>query len=113
MILKNFFANIQAFLNRPNIYRIWASAKNKYILVTLAFIVWILFVDENNMIDRFFAWRKFKQLERTKEYFQEKIKKDHYEMEELDKNKNLERLAREKYLMKRKNEDIYIIKEEK
>jgi cell division protein FtsB len=44
--------------------------------------------------------------------FQDKIKKDRDEMEELDKNKNLERLAREKYLMKRKNEDIYIIKED-
>jgi hypothetical protein len=111
--LKKLIANIKAFLERPKVHRLWANAKNKYILATIAFVVWILFIDENNMIDRFFAWRKYKQLEHTRQYFEDKIKKDHYEMEELDKNKNLERLAREKYLMKKKNEDIYIIKEDK
>lgn len=111
--MKKIIANIQAFLNRPKINVLWMGMKNKYILATIAFIVWILFIDENNAIDRFFAWRKYKELETTKAYFQEKIKKDHDEMQELDKNKNLERLAREKYLMKRKNEDIYIIKEDK
>jgi len=110
--LKKLISNIQAFLNKPKIHAIWSNVKNKYILATIAFVVWVLFIDENNVIDRFFAWRKYNELVHTKEYFQDKIKKDRDEMEELDKNKNLERLAREKYLMKRKNEDIYIIKED-
>ena len=110
--MKKLISNIRDFLNRPKVHALWSNVKNKYILATIAFLVWVLFIDENNMIDRFFAWRKYKELEHTRAYFQEKIKKDHYEMEELDKNKNLERLAREKYLMKKKTEDIYIIKEE-
>ena len=110
--MKRFFANIAESIKNSRFKKIWDKIRNKYVIATLAFLVWIVFIDENNVIDRFFAWRKMKDLEKTKEYFQEKIKKDQYEMKEMDKNKNLERLAREKYLMKKKNEDIYIIKED-
>lgn len=110
--MSTFKEHITNFWQKPAIQHIWSNTKNKYILVTIAFCVWVTFIDENNLIDRFFAWRKYKELEQTKAYFEDKIKKDRYEMQELDKNKNLERLAREKYLMKRKNEDIYIIKED-
>lgn len=109
--MKRIYSNIADWYSNSRFKRVWDKIRNKYVIATLAFIVWIVFIDENNVIDRFFAWRKMKELEQTKLYFQEKIKKDQYEMKELDKNKNLERLAREKYLMKKKEEDIYIIKE--
>jgi cell division protein DivIC len=84
--------------------------KNKFILTLVVFFVWILFFDQNNLADRYISLRHIRQLERDKEYFRESIKQDSVRMKELrTDNDNLEKFAREQYLMKRDNEDIYII----
>jgi len=111
-VFKKIKTTIDEFLDKPAVRKVWGKLKNKYVLTFLAFFVWVAFIDENNLINRFITWREYKKMEQTKVYYEEKIKTDRDEMEELDKNKNLERLAREKYLMKRDNEDIYVIKED-
>ena len=84
--------------------------KNKYILTLLVFFVWILFFDQNNLVDRFISQRQIRQLERDNQYFRDRIRKDSTRMNELKTdNENLEKFAREQYLMKRENEDIFII----
>jgi len=101
------------FFTKPIVQKVFAKIKNKYIIATVLFLFWIIFIDGRNLIDRYFAIQKYKELNQTKQYYQEKIKKDQAELLDLKNNKSLEKLAREKYLMKKPNEDIYIIQEEK
>ncbi|MFP4366977.1 MAG: FtsB family cell division protein [Bacteroidales bacterium] len=84
--------------------------KNKFILTSLVFFLWILFFDQNNLINRYISQRYIRQLEKDKIYFQDRIRQDSARMNELrTDNENLEKFAREQYLMKRKNEEIFII----
>ncbi|MGF1584932.1 MAG: septum formation initiator family protein [Bacteroidales bacterium] len=84
--------------------------KNKYIVALLVFFVWILFFDQNNLVDRYISHRNIRQLERDKQYFRQRIMEDSIRMDELrTDNENLEKFAREQYLMKRENEEIFII----
>ena len=89
---------------------IFRRLKNKFILATVIFFVWILVFDQNSLIDRFISQRNIRQLERDKNYFIERIKQDSTRLNELKTdNDNLEKFAREQYFMKRDNEDIFII----
>jgi len=88
-------------------------AKNKFILTILIFLIWLLFFDRNNLIDRAKELRHLRQLEKDKKYYIERIDKDSKRLEQLKtNNKNLEKFAREQYLMKKDNEDIFVIVEE-
>jgi len=97
--------------------KIWKKilpfAKNKFIFTLLIFIVWLLFFDRNNLIDRVKELNHLRQLEKDKKYYIERIDKDSKRLEQLiTNNKNLEKFAREQYLMKKDNEDIFVIVEE-
>ena len=98
---------------KKTIKKIWHFLKNKYLIAFLLFAVWIIFFDQNNLIDRFFNVRKYRQMQQEKIYYQEKIKIDSRKLEELRTDReNLEKFAREQYLMKKDNEDIFIVKDE-
>ena len=88
--------------------------KNKYFLILAFFILWLVLFDSNNLIDRYRQMKDLKQLRHDKSYYQKKIEQDSQKLKELETDsKSLEKFAREQYLMKKKNEDIFIIKEEK
>lgn len=85
---------------------------NKYLIVFVVFTVFITFFDEHNLINRWRTHQKINQLEEEYEFFQEEIKVTKQKKNELESNnQNLEKFAREQYLMKKENEDIFIIKE--
>lgn len=85
-------------------------SKNFYFLAIFAFLVWMLFVDSNDLLSRFKLSRRLHTLEGEKEYYQQKIKEVEKDREELMTNKELlEKFAREKYLMKKETEDVFII----
>lgn len=87
--------------------------KNFYIVTGLCFLVWMLFLDSNDLISRFKLGSKLRSLNNEKEYYQAKIADVEKDREELMTNKELlEKFAREKYLMKKETEDIFIIQEE-
>lgn len=88
--------------------------KNFYVLGILFFVVWMLFFDSNDWISRYRMGAKLRELESEKEYYEEKIKEVEKDRNELMGNKELlEKYAREKYLMKKENEDIFVITEKK
>ena len=64
---------------KMNIKRIWFKAlpyiKNKYILTFFIFLIWMLFFDNNNLIDRYHALRNLNQLQKDKKYYIQKIEK--------------------------------------
>jgi cell division protein FtsB len=73
----------------------------------------MLFLDSNDLISRFKLGAKLRNLDREKAYYQEKIadvEKDRHEL--MTDRELLEKFAREKYLMKKETEDIFIIQEE-
>ncbi len=85
--------------------------RNKYSLSLIVFFVWIVFFDSNNLIDRAMSLKKVHQLEKDKIYYNSKINEDRTKLNELESNPaNLEKFAREQYLMKKDNEDIFIVK---
>jgi cell division protein FtsB len=90
-----------------------AFSKNFYFIAGCLFLVWMLFFDSNDLITQYKLSRKLTNLEKQKEYYQEKIEEVKKDREELFSNQELlEKFAREKYLMKKENEDLYIIVEE-
>lgn len=87
--------------------------KNKYIIAFLVFLIWLMFFDRNNLVDRIRELNHLSQLEKDKEYFKERIETDSKRLEQLKtNNKNLEKFAREQYYMKKENEDIFVVVEE-
>jgi cell division protein DivIC len=83
--------------------------KNKYTLSLIIFLGWIIFFDQNNLVERVQNLNQVHQLERDRIYYTSKIKDDSIKLEQLRTDKkNLEKFAREQYLMKKKNEDIFV-----
>lgn len=82
---------------------------NSFVLIAIPFIIWMLFFDENSYL----VHRKFdleiKDLENTIHFYKNKIEEDKATIKKLEDSLQLERFAREKYLLKKENEDIYII----
>lgn len=100
-----------AFINKT-----WKALKpvllNKYLVVLLAFTVFIIFFDDHNLIQRWETHRKINQMEKEYKYYLDEIEKNKSEMYKLENdNEYLEKFAREHYHMKNKNEEIFIIKD--
>lgn len=88
-------------------------SKNFYVVFTLFFVVWMVFVDSNDIVSQFKLRAKLNDLEKQKEFYIEKKSKIQEDREELMSNYELlEKFARERYLMKRKSEDLYVVEEE-
>lgn len=89
------------------------TLRNKYVFTALLFFVWLLFFDQNNLAERRKSTREHKQLIEEKQYYLIKIEEDSKRINELKTDAdNLEKFAREQYLMKKDDEDIFIIVDE-
>lgn len=86
------------------IYKSWY---NKYLLSMLLFLVWIAFFDKNNLVNQYKLSDKLERLETDKQMYEDKLSTALEEKEDLENNK--ERYAREKYFVKKDNEEVFII----
>ncbi len=84
-------------------------ASNKYLLVLLAFIFWMLFLDSNSWLIHRELDLEIDDLEKNREYYLNEISHDKAIMEKLNDSLELEKFARREYFMKRDNEEIFII----
>lgn len=83
--------------------------KNKYFLTVIALLVWLLFFDKNDMFTQYELIQKCNKLQNEKQYYLAEIENNKQNLNELRTNKkSLETLSREKYLMKKENEDVYV-----
>ncbi|MBI3143257.1 MAG: septum formation initiator family protein [Bacteroidetes bacterium] len=94
-------------MNRANIVQF---LKNKYFLVAVFFLVWMGFFDQNDWMNRKKVDQDLQALTRDKEFFITEVEK----LKEVEKGllyneAELERYAREKYFMKKADEDLYVI----
>lgn len=84
--------------------------KNKYVIVTIIAVVWFIFFDQNNLIQQFRLSRQLYELRQESKYYRNEIQRDSIDVYKLRHDPvELERYAREKYLMKKENEDIFIV----
>ena len=98
---------------RRNWPRVWPWLKNKYVLTITVFAIWMLFFDQNNVVDQLKMTIEINQLEDDRAYYLEQIQKDSARFHELTTDKdNLEKYAREQFLMKKPNEDVFVVIEE-
>jgi len=82
---------------------------NRYIIILIVFCVWMLFFDENSyLIHREFN-KEIDELETAIDFYKKKIEEDKLTIKSLNDSLQIEKFAREKYLMKKEKEDIYII----
>ena len=83
---------------------------NKYIIATLIFAVIIIFIDQYNVFNQVKNHKKLKETKKQVEFYEQEIKKQQDILDNFHKDSVLmERIAREKYMMKRDNEVIYVI----
>jgi cell division protein FtsB len=83
------------------------------LLTALGFTAWILFFDDRDFITTHFRHRQeLNRLEQSKQYYEDQIAATRAELGKLRSNPaTIEQYAREKYLMKRDNEDVFVVKE--
>jgi cell division protein FtsB len=90
--------------------RIPAWLRNKYFVAFGVFAAIMLFFDKNDVFTQSARNRQLKELQESRQYYQDRITSERKELEQLKSNPaTLEKYAREKYLMKRDNEDLFII----
>jgi cell division protein FtsB len=83
---------------------------NKYLIISVFFIVWILFLDSN-------AWltshremdQQIAEQEEDVRFYEEGIRRDSIRIKQLESKEGLERYARERYHMKKENEKVYLV----
>lgn len=86
--------------------------KNKYLIATILFIVWMLFFDHNNIFLHLQYRKELNELKADKKYYQEQIDQTKKDVDLIKSNPQaLERVAREQYLMKKDDEDVFVVKE--
>lgn len=95
------------------VLNILTNSFNKYLIVLAGFIIWIMFFDGNNLMQHRKNLAELEQLESQVEFYKQKIEADKRKLYELQTNdENLEKFAREQFLMKKADEDIFVITEE-
>lgn len=97
------------FKNLTTKYPLLKILGNRYVLVIIFAVVWLTFLDNYSYFENRILDKKIEELEENKRYYIQEIKKDSISIKQLNNADQTEKYAREKYYMKRENEDVYII----
>ncbi|MDQ3110099.1 MAG: septum formation initiator family protein [Bacteroidota bacterium] len=93
--------------------QILSVLKNRYVITIAIAVVWLLFFDRNDVFSQYERHQEVKKLEAEHSYYKTEIGNNKREGIELQSNlKLLEKFGREHYLMKKDNEDIYVLVED-
>ena len=98
-----------------NLYqKLPAPLRNKYLITFVVFLIWIFFIDTFDIITQLRMNNEFKQLKEQQEFYKAEIEKDSIKVYNLNNNpEEQERFARERFLMKKDNEDVFIVRDKK
>jgi cell division protein DivIC len=89
------------------------AIRNHYLITLFLFFAWMIFMDENNLLNQYRKYSQLKELREKRAYYIEQIKTTNQQYAELTTNpESQEKFAREKYRMKRDNEDVFVIVKE-
>ena len=93
-------------------YKKYLAGLNKYWLVTILFIAISFFIGDSNLYNRYRYDERIRTLENEINRYQKEIEQNKKKIQELQTDKvGLEQFAREEYLMKKEDEDLFIIEE--
>jgi len=84
--------------------------RNRYVLVLAAFFFWMILMDRHDFLTQWQLRSTVEKLQDEKAYYKEKIKEE--EQVRLELQRDREKIARERYFMKKPGEDVFIIVEE-
>ena len=108
LLSKGVFLYLQQVMNLFQF--IPAFLRNKFLLATLAFGIWMIFFDKDDLLVQKERNSELHALQESKVYFQKEIEKERKFSQELKTNPAaIEKFAREKYMMTKEGEDLYII----
>jgi len=84
--------------------------KNKFLLTLVGLAIWLTFFDRNDIFTQYSLRQDVKKLEKERNYYLAEINSNKKNIEELQTNqKSLEQFARETYLMKKDDEEVFVI----
>ncbi len=84
--------------------------RNKYFLSLLFFGLWMIFFDHNDLFQQNARSKELRELKDSKAFYEDQIGQTAEELKNINSsNRALEKIAREKYMMKKDNEDLFII----
>jgi cell division protein DivIC len=90
--------------------KVFSILSNKYLIALIVFAFIMLFTDHNNIFEQMDRKHELSELRAKKAYYQQEIEKTKKELTDLSNNSAaLEKYAREKFLMKRDNEDVFVV----
>jgi len=90
--------------------RLFAIIRNKYIIASIAFLVWMLFFDRHDVATQYDYYSQLKGLKEEKAFYTTEIERVDRAIKDINSDPlALERVAREKYKMKKENEDVFVI----
>lgn len=91
--------------------KLFSIIRNKYLITFLLFVAWLMLFDQHNLVDRYKTRKYLGKLIQDTSHYHDNIIKDQEIIHQLETNSdNLEKFARENYMMKADDEDIFIIK---
>ncbi len=82
---------------------------NFYFWFFVGFILWMFFLDGNDILNQIGMRQTLRELQAEKEYFSEQIDLLETKKIQINDAKSLEEIAREKYLMTKEGEDVYVV----
>ena len=86
---------------------------NRYTIISACFIIWMIFFDQNSYLTHLELDKQIENLEQDEAYFKTRLEEEEKKLKVLTENPaKIERIAREKFYLKKDNEDIFIIQEE-
>lgn len=97
--------NLTKLKNKP----FFKIITNIYVVILIVFVIWNLFFDQNSYLTHREFNKEIEELQESNNYHKKRIAEDKATIKKLKDSLELERYAREKYLMKKENEDVYII----
>lgn len=92
---------------KPIIKKIPAPLKNRFFLALAFLVFWLTFIDKNDVWTQYQLQQTLNKLKEDQKFYEIKI--EEVKQERLDIDLNKEKFAREKYFMKKKNEDVFIM----
>ena len=103
----------QKYFSMSKLGTLWNYVRrHKYLITIVSFLIIIVFLDENSLIQRAQHRREIQELTSEIEKYRNQYERDTEMLKELMNNPEaMEKVAREKYLMKKPNEDVFIFEE--
>lgn len=109
-----FLDNFKENYSSTTMQRLIDLFRNKFFLVTIAFVIWMLFFDKNDLLSQYQYRQEVSKLKEQRDFYKAESDKVAKDLDELNSNpQKLEKFAREKYLMRKDNEDVFVIVKEK